>query len=74
MIVLTEQQVRESLMAFERERLDDWRREILAAGWPPELVDQVARLTYEMSAAHVERALPLMWRDLEITASAASLH
>jgi len=71
---MTEEQVREAWMGVQRATLVEMRREMHAAGWPIQVVEHVAQLVEQQAVANLERSLPLIMRDLAITAGDAVLH
>jgi hypothetical protein len=72
--MITEAQVRKDWMAAQREKLNDWRRDRRADGWPPDVIEKLALRTEEISRENLERALPLLMRDLMITSGDAMSH
>jgi len=70
----TEDEVRETWQDAQRERLNAWRRQMRAEGWPLDEIERMAELVVELSTVNLERALPLLMRDLQITSGAASSH
>ena len=71
---MTESEVRSAWAETQHENLNAWRREMRAKGLPLDLIEQLTELSAAQSAANLERDLPLILRDLAISAGDAMSH
>ena len=72
-VPVTEAQLHDGWMEIQRETLDAWRREMRADGWPACVVERMAKVAMDLSAANLERAKPLILRDLAVTGGATTM-
>jgi hypothetical protein len=70
----TEEEIVLSLMAVHRERLAAWRHELQEKGVPLDAIEALVALSEEISLSNIQRDVPLIARDLQLTAGTAASH
>lgn len=71
---MTEDEVRARLDELAADLLAQWCREQRAAGTPHDVIERIEAIARHEMAAQNARSLPLILRDLQLTAGVASLH